>query len=86
MLCTIPGNKQQQTNSNTWSDWKYWWFKDGQPIRQFGLYDNIYTLTAKLPLDGGLYTCQGKTNTMETELQDTLQSDPLKIDVAGKLV
>ncbi|XP_072557315.1 high affinity immunoglobulin epsilon receptor subunit alpha-like isoform X2 [Paramormyrops kingsleyae] len=75
MLCTIPGNKQ--------IDWKYWWFKNGQPIRQFGLYDDIYTLTAKLPLDGGLYTCQGRTNTTETELQDTLQSDPLKIDVAG---
>ncbi|XP_048838416.1 high affinity immunoglobulin gamma Fc receptor I-like [Brienomyrus brachyistius] len=75
MLCTIPGNKH--------SNWKYWWFKDGQPIRQFGLYDDFYTLTAKLPQDGGLYTCQGRTNTTETELQDTLQSHPLKIDVSG---
>ncbi|XP_036393382.1 Fc receptor-like A [Megalops cyprinoides] len=78
LRCSIPGNLPDP--------WRYLWFKDGAPIRQYKSLDDTYTLTALLPMQSGNYSCEG---TMITDYGSLLSvpSQPLRIDVeVGRVV
>ncbi|KAG7471099.1 hypothetical protein MATL_G00120810 [Megalops atlanticus] len=78
LRCNIPGNLLDP--------WRYLWFKDGAPIRQYSSLVDTYTLTALLPMQSGNYSCQG---TMITDYGSLLSapSQPLRIDVeVGRVI